>query len=360
MKFHIQRKTHPFYKKNLCPHLACATLRVMTEQKHQHLPPVPDKTGILIVNLGTPQSPKFADVRRYLKVFLSDRRVIEKNRFLWWLILNGPILTFAPIRSGRNYATIWNKERNESPLLTYTRSQSEKLANKFDENTVVRFAMRYSAPSIEPEVHALKEAGCQRILVVPLYPQYSAATTASVCDATFDALGKLRWMPTVRIAQPFYKDDTYIEALANSMKEALKTNPEKILFSYHGLPQSYFDKGDPYPCHCRKTTRLACEKLGLDKNMVETTFQSRYGREEWLKPYTEDTLKELAAQGIKNVAVISPAFISDCVETLHELDIEARETFMEAGGETFTLIPCLNDNDESIDMLENIIRRDLW
>lgn len=320
------------------------------------------KTGVLLVNLGTPDGTDYWSMRRYLSEFLSDRRIIEVSPLLWQLILQGPILTFRPQKSGRAYKKIW-MEGEGSPLLYYTKRQAARLAERIAGPDIeVDFAMRYGNPSIASKIAALKEKGSDRISVIALYPQYSATTTASVYDKTFDALKAMRWQPAVRTAGPFHDEPAYIDALAASLQaglEALDFEPEVLLMSYHGIPKSYFDKGDPYHCHCHKTTRLVRERLGWSEAFCRVTFQSRFGPTEWLQPYTDVTLDELGKAGVKRVAVAAPAFISDCVETLEEIAIEGRDTFLEAGGEQFAALPCLNDSDEAIDTLEAVVKREL-
>lgn len=333
------------------------------------------RIGVLLVNLGTPEATDYWSVRRYLKEFLSDRRVIETPKLIWWFILNGIILTFRPGKAGKNYKKIWNNEQNEGPLKTFTRAQSEKL-NKWleDQNAeqpgapdhhptvICDWAMRYGKPAIASGLSRLQQEGCDRILLVPLYPQYAAATTASVCDKAFDALRQMRWQPTLRVAHPWYDDPAYINALAASLKNTLEKSdkkPEVIVASFHGIPQSYFDKGDPYYCHCAKTTRLLREKMGLNQEQLVMTFQSRFGPTEYIKPYTDETLKSLAQKGIKNVAVITPGFTADCLETIDEIGEENRDYFLEAGGEVFTFVPCLNDSDAGMAVLRSVIQREL-
>ncbi|CAN5473740.1 ferrochelatase [soil metagenome] len=322
------------------------------------------RIGVLIVNLGTPEAPHYWPMRRYLKEFLSDRRVIETNPVLWWFILNGVILTIRPGRSGQAYEKIWNRERDESPLKTITRAQSEMLGAAFtgDARIRVRWAMRYGLPPIAEELHALKDEGCDRILIFPLYPQYSAATNATVADKVFDVLKPMRWQPAIRIVPPYYEHPAYIGALAASLETGLATlpwKPDRILASFHGLPQSYFDAGDPYYCHCHKTTRLLAEAMELPDGLLSLVFQSRFGRTEWLKPYAQQTVERLPAAGIKNLIVIMPGFSADCVETLEEVGIGLRETFLHHGGENFATIPCLNDSAPSISMLAAITRQEL-
>jgi ferrochelatase len=326
---------------------------------------VAPKIGVLIVNLGTPEATDYWSMRRYLKEFLSDRRVIEVSRPIWWLVLNGIILTTRPSRSGAAYDLIWNKELDESPLKTVTRLQADKLSDALTTRhpqIVVDWAMRYGKPPIAEGLERLKSAGCERILLFPLYPQYSASTTATVNDKAFEALTAMRWQPALRFVPPYYDDPSYIDALANSVTAHLETldwQPDAILASFHGLPREYLDKGDPYHCHCQKTGRLLREALGRDERSLMTVFQSRFGRAEWLQPYTAETIAELAGAGVRNLAVLTPGFASDCVETLEEIAMQGAETFHEHGGENFCLIPCLNGTDASIAMLAGIIQREL-
>jgi ferrochelatase len=329
-----------------------------------HPPVRSGKIGILLVNLGTPDGTGYWPMRRYLKEFLSDRRVIEVNPVLWWFILNGPVLTKRPFSSGEAYKSIWNNERDESPLRTITRSQCEILASNFadDPRIQVDWAMRYGNPSMKSRLTHLQEQGCERILLVPLYPQYSAATTATVCDKAFDALKEMRWQPTLRVAPPYYDDPGYIDALAQSMNHslaALDFEPEVVIASFHGLPVEYFEKGDPYHCHCVKTARLLGEAMGWDETRLIQTFQSRFGKAEWLQPYTDKTIERLAKEGIKRLAVVTPGFASDCVETLEEMGQEGREIFEEHGGESFAALPCLNDSVEGMQFLSTHVRREL-
>jgi len=322
------------------------------------------KIGVLLINLGTPEATDYWSMRRYLKEFLSDRRVIETNRALWWVILNGIILTTRPTRSGDAYAKIWNKERNESPLKTITRAQAKKTAGALRDlpEIVVDWGMRYGLPPVGERIEALKAAGCDRILLFPLYPQYSASTTATVIDAAGDALKSLRWQPAIRTVPPYFDHPIYIAALAQSLKthiDGLDWKPELILASFHGLPESYFRAGDPYHCHCQKTARLLREALGLPENKLQVVFQSRFGKAEWLKPYAQDTIEGLPAKGVKKLVMIAPGFAADCVETLEEVGIGLKETFEAQGGEKFSLAPCLNDSPESISMLAGIARQEL-
>lgn len=318
------------------------------------------KIGVLLVNLGTPASTEVKDVRRYLKEFLSDSRVVEIPKPIWWLILNGIILNVRPKKSAEAYKKIWFHEEGESPLRYFTRAQAEKLAEQTP-NAVVEYAMRYGQPSIASKMDVLREQGCDRILIVPLYPQYSATTTASVNDAVFQYLRKQRWQPSIRIAHPWYSQPSYIGALAAQVKQYLSQageTPDKILLSFHGLPKFSLDKGDPYYCHCQVTGRLLAQALGKSADDVLITFQSRFGRAEWLQPYTAQTLAELPAQGVKNLLVLTPGFATDCLETLEEIAIEGKETFLHAGGEQCTVLPCLNDSDDGIAVLQDVVKRE--
>ncbi|HEX5210856.1 MAG TPA: ferrochelatase [Pseudolabrys sp.] len=336
----------------------------MTERLPSGHPPTPPRRiGVLLVNLGTPDATDYWSMRRYLKEFLSDRRVIEENRIKWWLILNLIILTVRPGRKGKDYDKIWNKEKNESYLKTITRSQSDKLAASFagDPRVVVDWAMRYGNPSIASRLDTLQKAGCDRILIVPLYPQYAAATTATVCDKAFEVLAKMRWQPALRVAPAWFDELVYIEALANSLHEGLATlsfKPDLIIASFHGMPEEYLKKGDPYHCQCAKTTRLLREKLGLGDRLM-MTFQSRFGTAEWLKPYTIDTVRELPGKGVKNLAVITPGFVSDCLETLEEIAMENAHVFKQAGGENFAYLPCLNDSEDGMAVTRDVVQREL-
>jgi ferrochelatase len=320
---------------------------------------------VLLVNLGTPDATDAKSVRRYLREFLHDKRVIEEDTITWKFVLNAIILPLRPGRKGLDYQKIWNDEKNESPLKTITRSQADKLTAALascGDRVVVDWAMRYGNPSMRSRLSALMSQGCDRILVVPLYPQYAAATSATVCDEAFRALMKMRWQPALRVAPPYFDNPAYIDALATSLDAHLRTlpfAPEVILASFHGIPQDYFDKGDPYYCHCAKTTRLLRERLRLDDSKLVMTFQSRFGRAEWLKPYTDATVKALAARGVKNLAVITPGFSADCLETLEEIAGENAEYFRHAGGENFAAIPCLNDSEAGMRVIETVVRREL-
>jgi protoporphyrin/coproporphyrin ferrochelatase len=322
------------------------------------------KVGVMLVNLGTPDGTDKVSMRRYLKEFLMDTRVIEWPKALWYPILFGIVLNTRPAKSGKAYEEIWNHELNESPLRTFTRSQGEKLGEALKDHptVIVDWAMRYGKPSMESVLTRLREQGCERILCFPLYPQYAAATTASVNDKLFEALLKTRYMPAIRTVPQYHDEPVYIEALARSIEKHLATldfEPEKVIASYHGIPKSYFEKGDPYHCHCMKTTRLLRERLGWSKEKLITTFQSRFGPEEWLQPYTDKTVEKLAQEGVKSIAVFNPGFVSDCLETLEEIAGEAGEIFHEAGGTNFTHIPCLNDSDEGMSVIEHMVRREL-
>lgn len=322
------------------------------------------RIGVLLLNLGTPDGTDYWSMRRYLKEFLSDKRVIEVPRWKWWPILNLIILTVRPGRKGKDYATIWNNERNEGPLKTITRSQAEKLAQRFagESRIEIDWAMRYANPTTESRIRALAEKGCDRILLVPLYPQYAAATTATACDQAFRALMEMRWQPAVRVAPSYHDDLAYIEALAAAMRRdlaALDFEPEVIIATFHGMPQAYLEKGDPYHCQCQKTSRLLRERLGWPADKWLTTFQSRFGNDPWLQPYTDETVKRLAADGVKRLVLVAPGFSADCLETLEELDGENRHYFEQGGGEKFAYLPALNDRDEGIDVIEAVVRREL-
>jgi protoporphyrin/coproporphyrin ferrochelatase len=323
------------------------------------------RVGVLLVNLGTPDGTGYWAVRRYLKEFLSDRRVIEENRLKWWLALNLVVLTIRPGRKGRDYAKIWNKQRNESPLKTITRAQSDKLEEmlaKADKRIRVDWAMRYGNPSIRSRLDALVAQDCERILIVPLYPQYAAATTATVCDEAFRALSRMRFQPALRVAAPYYAEAVYIDALASSLNAEvakLAFKPEVIVASFHGVPEAYIEKGDPYYRHCVETTELLRKRLKLDNERLMLTFQSRFGVAEWVKPYTDATVKALAERGVKNLAVITPGFSADCLETLEEIAMENAEVFHQAGGKNFAAIPCLNDSGPGMTVIRDVVMREL-
>ncbi len=317
------------------------------------------KTGVLIVNLGTPDSTNWFDIRKYLKEFLSDRRVIEVNPFLWQVILNLFILNLRPSKTAKAYKEIWMKKENMSPLRYYTLKQAEKLSKQLgNDDLLVDYAMRYGNPSIKSKIYGLKELGCENLVVLPLYPQYAAATTATVCDEVFRTLMKMRWQPNLQIISHYESEPLYIEALINSINKKINEinwKPDLIIASYHGIPKKYFDKGDPYHCYCHKTTRLITEKF--KEIPIKTTFQSRFGPQEWLQPYTDKTIEKLPQEGTKNILVISPGFSSDCVETLEEISIQAKETFLKSGGINFDMVPCLNDSDDHIKLLKYLITK---
>ncbi|MBB5711362.1 ferrochelatase [Sphingomonas xinjiangensis] len=321
-------------------------------------PPVPSpRIGVLLVNLGTPDAAEPRAVRRYLAEFLSDRRVVEIPQILWQPILRGIILTTRPKKSAHAYAQVWSEQG--SPLAAITREQAAKLQGAFGEGVIVDYAMRYGNPAIQERLAALKASGCERILVAPLYPQYCAATTATANDMAYAGLAKMRWQPALRTLPPYHDDPAYIDALAGSLNESLSRLdfvPDAILASFHGMPERTLRLGDPYHCHCRKTGRLLAEALGRE---LLVTFQSRFGRAKWLEPATDVVLAGLPAKGIKRVALVAPGFSADCVETLEELSIRGRETFLEAGGTDFASLPCLNASERGIDMLKIILRREL-
>lgn len=322
------------------------------------------KVGVLLVNLGTPDGTDYTSMRRYLREFLTDKRVIEWPKIAWYPILFGIVLNTRPGKVGKAYELIWNKDKNESYLRTYTRNQAELMANSFADRpeVIVDWAMRYGQPSIGSRMEYLQKEGCERILVFPLYPQYAAATTATVNDKAFEALLKMRWQPALRTVPPYHDDPAYIDALANSITShlaGLDWEPEVVLASFHGIPKSYFDKGDPYYCQCQKTARLLRERLGWTAQKLQVTFQSRFGPEEWLQPYTDKTVEKLAQEGVKRIAVLNPGFVSDCLETLEEIAGQAAESFHHNGGEKFAHIPCLNDTPQGMAVLEKVVRREL-
>lgn len=327
-----------------------------------HPPVKSPRIGVLLVNLGTPDGYDVKSMRRYLGEFLSDPRVIEAPKWIWWPILHGIILNTRPRKSGEAYRKIWMEETGESPLRHYTRALTEALAPRLQsDGVIVDWAMRYGTPSIAERLEAMREAGCQKILIAALYPQYSAATTASVHDKVFDYLKTLRWQPTIRSLPSFHDEPRYIQALADSVHTHLKDKPEPehLLCSFHGLPRENLDKGDPYHCFCQKTARLLREALDWPEDRFGIVFQSRFGPKEWLQPYAEPTVAQMAKDGVKSIAMISPGFVADCVETLEELAIGLKETFEENGGERFEYIPCLNAGDGMIDTLEVLTRREL-
>lgn len=330
-------------------------------------PPVPkSKVGVVLANLGTPDATDYWSMRRYLSEFLSDKRVVDYADWKWQPLLQLVILSRRPFKSGEAYRGIWNTEKNESPLLTITREQTRRIAaglhEQHGENVVVDFCMRYGNPSTDSVLKRLQSAGCERILFFPLYPQYASPTTATANDQAFRTLMTLKWQPAFRTVPAYFEHPSYMEALANSVREAYEaaeTPPDVLVASYHGVPKRYLLEGDPYHCQCQKTTRLLRERLGWEKEAIQTAFQSKFGPEEWVGPATVDHVAELARQGKKHIAVVSPAFSSDCVETLEEIEEEIRDAFLEAGGETFTYIPCLNDRDDHIAALLSIIDNEL-
>ncbi|HRO12667.1 ferrochelatase [Amaricoccus sp.] len=331
---------------------------------HPRLPPA--RVGVVIANLGTPDATDYWSMRRYLDEFLSDRRVIDYPRWKWQPILQGIILTRRPFSSGANYRKIWNTEADESPLLTITREQTAalaaRLAERYGDRIVVDFAMRYGNPSTASVIERMQKAGCERIVFFPLYPQYSATTTATANDEAFRALMRLRWQPAFRTVPAYHDHPLYITALAESVAEAyagLAERPEVLVTSYHGMPERYLAEGDPYHCHCQKTTRLLRERLGAEFGEIVVSFQSRFGREEWLKPYTVEEVARLAQAGRRRIAVMAPVFAADCVETLEEIREEIRHAFLAAGGEQFTYIPCLNARPAHVEMMAAILEREL-
>ena len=324
----------------------------------EHPPVASPKIGVLLVNLGTPEAPTTGAVRRYLKQFLSDRRVVEIPPLLWQPILRGIILNTRPKKSAANYAKVWTDKG--SPLAFHTIAQAEALATRMGDYADVRYAMRYGAPAIGDVLADMKAAGCMRILIAPLYPQYSGATTATVQDEAFRAFAAMRWQPAIRTLPPYHDNAAYIQALKTSVEAGLAKldfTPDAIIASFHGMPQRTLDLGDPYHCHCRKTARLLSEAMGVE---LTVAFQSRFGPAKWLDPATDKTLERLAHEGIRKVAIFAPGFSSDCLETLEELQMEGRELFEEAGGTHFAYIPCLNDSGVGMDMLENLIRNELF
>ena len=317
------------------------------------------KTGVLLVNLGTPDSTSWWDVRKYLKEFLSDKRVIEVNFFLWQIILNLFILTFRPSKTAKAYKEIWMKKENMSPLRYYTEMQTKKLKEKMkNEKIIIDHAMRYGNPSIKNTIENLQKNGCEELIILPLYPQYAAATTATVCDEVYRSLMKMRWQPSLQIIPHYESEPLYIDALVKSINKKiseLNWKPDLIVASYHGIPKKYFDKGDPYHCYCQKTSRLIIEKFNTIP--IQTTFQSRFGPQEWLQPYTDKTLENLPKEGKKNILVVCPGFSSDCVETLEEIAIQGKNSFFKNGGKNFDIVPCLNDNEDHINLLKHLVDR---
>jgi protoporphyrin/coproporphyrin ferrochelatase len=328
-----------------------------------HPPVRSGRIGVLLMNLGTPDATDYWSMRRYLKEFLSDRRVIEVPRLIWWPLLNFVILTTRPGRKGKDYDKIWNRDRNEGPLKTITRAQAEKLqAALADDHIVVDWAMRYASPATPSRIAALQEQGCDRILLMSLYPQYAAATTATACDHAFRALMALRWQPAVRVAPPYFADPVYIDAIATSIRTHLSSldfAPDALIASFHGMPQKYLELGDPYYCQCQKTSRLLRDTLQWPEERWHTTYQSRFGNDPWLQPYTIETVERLAKTGIKRLVMVAPGFSADCLETLEELDMENRNMFLANGGERFSYVPCLNDSPLGMRVIEQVVRREL-
>lgn len=321
----------------------------------------PKKTGVLLLNLGTPDATDYFSMRRYLSEFLSDRRVIDYPAWLWQPLLQGVILTSRPFRSGRAYRKVWDKQKNASPLLVHTEeicAGIRKSLKKTQPDLVIEFAMRYGNPSTASGIKRLVDQGCRHILLLALYPQYSATTTATAYDKVFEYLASLTWQPSISTASHWHDDPAYIDCLAQSFTDTLKKKtPDAVVISFHGLPKRYLTQGDPYHCFCLKTSRLLREKLNWPEEKWHTTFQSRFGPEEWLQPYTDRTLEALAADGVKHVAVMSPGFVCDCLETLEEIAMEAKECFLQAGGKEYTYIPCLNAGKKHIAFLSDLIQK---
>ncbi len=324
------------------------------------------RTGVLIANLGTPDSTNYLAMRRYLNEFLSDRRVIDYPRWKWQPILQLIVLSKRPFTSGKAYRTIWNEEDDESPLLTITRRQSDllsaRLETRFGDRVLVDFCMRYGNPSVESALERMLAAGCRRIVYFPLYPQYSATTTATACDQLFKSLRTTKWQPAIRVVEPYFDHPKYIDALASSVEDEwpnLEFEPQKLLVSFHGLPRRYLLEGDPYHCHCMKTARLLRQRLGWSGERLSVAFQSRFGSEEWLKPYAVEEVVRLARGGCERLAVMAPGFASDCIETLEEIQDEIRDEYISAGGRRFAYLPCLNDSPQHIDMLESLVIENL-
>ena len=349
----------------VAPSAETASAPVVSTPSETTVAPATGGIGVLIVNLGTPDAPTPAAVRRYLKEFLSDRRVIEKNSLLWKTFLNAVILPLRSRRRARDYEKIWNRDKDESPIKTITRSQAEKLGGILEplgKHVIVDWAMRYANPSIASRLEVLVTWGCERILVMPLYPQYSAATTATVCDEVFRFMLRQRVQPALRFLPAYYEDPYYIEVLASSLQAELKSlpfTPDVILASYHGVPKEAVAKGDPYQAQCTRTTELLRAQLGLDETKLTMSFQSRFGRAQWLEPYTIATVRALARKGVKNLVVITPGFSADCLETLEEIKVENARMFMRHGGENFTAIPCLSDSEAGMLMLWRLAMREL-
>lgn len=327
-------------------------MKFVGEEDFRHQ--TPQKIGVLICNLGTPASYRTKDVRRFLRQFLSDGRVVEIPKIIWWFILNGLILTLRPSKSAKLYKSVWTKEG--SPLLVLSKKLIQKIKLISGDHCEVELAMRYGNPSMEDALLSLKNKNCRKLIVLPMFPQYSGTTTGSIFDEVTRVLSKWRWVPSLNFINSYHDNDDYIDALADSISGQIKKiSPQKIVFTYHGIPKRNFDLGDPYQCYCQKTTRLVAEKLNLKEDDYMTTFQSRFGPAEWLKPYTSDTMEVLPSKGIKNVLVVAPAFSVDCLETIEEIDQENKEIFLKAGGEKFTYVPCLNDSDGQVNFFKKLI-----
>lgn len=346
-----------------------STAKAMARPAHAHAdhPPIAKpKIGILLANLGTPDNYDYWSMRRYLNEFLSDRRVIDYSPWIWQPLLQLVILSKRPFSSGAAYKSIWNEKDGESPLMTITKAQTAKIKDamgmKHGADVMVDFCMRYGNPSTRSKVAAMTEAGCRKILFFPLYPHYAGATSATANDEFFRSLTFEKWQPTTRTVDPYFDREDYIDALAQSIERTyaqIEKRPDVLVCSYHGVPTRYLMEGDPYHCQCQKTTRLLKERLGWKDTDITTTFQSRFGPEEWLQPYTDKTVEKLASEGVKNIAVFNPGFVSDCLETLEEIAMEAHEIFEEHGGENFAYVPCLNDSANGMMVLEAIVRREL-
>ena len=330
---------------------------------HPSFPPVA-KTGLLLVNLGTPDATDKKSMRRYLKQFLSDKRVVEAPRLLWWVILNGIILNTRPKKSGKAYDKVWIKDDLDgSPLRKTTRLQAEHLAKTYENitNLEIAWAMRYGNPAIPDQLTYLKSKGCSQFLILPMYPQYAAATTATVNDEVYKWALKQRWQPAIRTVPPWHDHEVYIDSLVQSFRRHFlhTQTPEHLMLSFHGIPERYFTLGDPYHCHCMKTARLVREKLDWPSERLSVTFQSRFGKEPWIKPYTDETLYKLGKANTKSLAIMAPGFSADCLETLEELAMEGREIYTEAGGNDFSYVPCLNDSTFGMNLIYALVKENL-
>ena len=316
------------------------------------------KIGILICNLGTPDSFKVKDVRKFLKQFLSDGRVVEIPKIIWWFVLNGIILIFRPFKSAKLYESVWTNEG--SPLMVFSKNLLDKLKSELPENYEIALSMRYGNPSMEKGLLSLKEKNCRNLVILPMFPQYSGTTTGSIFDEVSRILSKWRWVPSLNFINSYHDEENYISALSDSIKDKLnEISPQKLIFSYHGIPKRNFTEGDPYHCFCKKTTRLVAEKLNLKEDQYMTTFQSRFGKAEWLKPYTSETMENLPKEGIKNILVVAPGFSVDCLETVEEIDEENKEIFIKAGGEKFNYVPCLNDSDLHVKFIKLFLSKQI-